>query len=199
MSEQQQLTEGQKRVRLDFNPAGLKRVHSLKTILADGIDYLERAKNAILKNKGEASADEVGFVLREIATAQTSIQQASQMGVGALTTGLSFKALGDTKVNDAPDPIHSGPATKKPVTIDIITFDDFIQYGKENAGSTNSEGYPLSFSYKGHAISHETNTSYVIPTKEGSLMFTPDDVLITGVQGEIYPCKRDIFRATYTQ
>lgn len=198
MSEQQQLTEGQKRVRLDFNPAGLKRVVTFKTIMADGIDYLERAKNAILKNKGEASNEEVGFILREIATAQTSIQQASTMGVGALTTKLSFDALGNTQTNEEL-PIHTGLATKKPITIDIITFDDFIQYGKENAGNINDEGYPLSFSYKGHAITHETNTSYVIPTKEGLLMFTPHDVLITGVQGEIYPCKKDIFKQTYTQ
>lgn len=26
---------------------------------------------------------------------------------------------------------------------------------------------------------------------------TPDDMLITGIQGEIYPCKKDIFEATY--
>jgi hypothetical protein len=25
----------------------------------------------------------------------------------------------------------------------------------------------------------------------------PDDYLICGVQGELYPCKPDIFRATY--
>ena len=197
MSEQKQLTEGQKRVRLDFNPAGLKRVVTFKTIMADGIDYLERAKTAILKNKGETTNEEVGFVLREIATAQTSIQQASTMGVGALTTKLSFDALGDTKVNEDL-PIHSGEATKKPVTIEIITFDDFVEYGKKNAG-TLVNGQPLSFTYKGYPITQENESAYVIPTKEGHLMFTPDDVLITGVQGEIYPCKRDIFRATYTQ
>jgi hypothetical protein len=26
---------------------------------------------------------------------------------------------------------------------------------------------------------------------------TPNDMLITGVKGEIYPCKKDIFEATY--
>jgi hypothetical protein len=166
--------------------------------MADGIDYLERAKNAILKNKGEATSDEVGFVLREIATAQTSIQQASTMGIGALTTPLSFSALGNTQINDEME-INTGEYTKKPVSISIITFEDFVEYGKTAAGSLNSEGFPLSFTYQGHAISHETNTSYVIPTYEGTLLFTPDDVLITGVQGEIYPCKKDIFRATYTQ
>ena len=29
------------------------------------------------------------------------------------------------------------------------------------------------------------------------MRMTPNDMLITGVQGEIYPCKKDIFEATY--
>lgn len=29
------------------------------------------------------------------------------------------------------------------------------------------------------------------------MLFTPEDVLITGVKGEIYPCKIDIFNSTY--
>jgi len=31
------------------------------------------------------------------------------------------------------------------------------------------------------------------------MKFTPEDVLITGIKGEIYPCKIDIFRATYSE
>lgn len=29
------------------------------------------------------------------------------------------------------------------------------------------------------------------------MKFTKDDMLITGVNGEIYPCKIDIFKKTY--
>jgi hypothetical protein len=36
-----------------------------------------------------------------------------------------------------------------------------------------------------------------IETLEGSMKVTPGDFIIRGVQGEIYPCKPDIFRATY--
>ena len=37
-----------------------------------------------------------------------------------------------------------------------------------------------------------------VVTREGTLFAYPDrDVIIRGVQGEIYPCKRDIFDATY--
>lgn len=36
-----------------------------------------------------------------------------------------------------------------------------------------------------------------VNTLEGQMIGQPDDMLIRGVQGEMYPCKRDIFRATY--
>lgn len=36
-----------------------------------------------------------------------------------------------------------------------------------------------------------------IPTLEGSLWAAPDDMVIRGVNGEFYPCKPDIFAATY--
>ena len=37
----------------------------------------------------------------------------------------------------------------------------------------------------------------VIGTKEGVYRVTWDDYIIQGVQGELYPCKPDIFGATY--
>ena len=36
-----------------------------------------------------------------------------------------------------------------------------------------------------------------ISTREGVMVATPGDWIITGVQGEKYPCKPDIFAATY--
>jgi hypothetical protein len=36
-----------------------------------------------------------------------------------------------------------------------------------------------------------------IDTKEGGHIVCPEDWIITGVQGEHYPCKPDIFAATY--
>ena len=35
------------------------------------------------------------------------------------------------------------------------------------------------------------------PTLEGGHIVTPGDWIITGVKGEHYPCKPDIFEATY--
>jgi len=85
---------------------------------------------------------------------------------------------------------------KKPVIIEAITFDEFIAYGKANTDNI-VEGMPWSFEYNGHPVTHETDTLYLIPTLEGVHNFTPEDMLITGVKGEIYPCKKDIFEATY--
>ena len=36
-----------------------------------------------------------------------------------------------------------------------------------------------------------------IETREGVMMAQPGDFIITGVKGERYPCKPDIFHATY--
>jgi len=37
----------------------------------------------------------------------------------------------------------------------------------------------------------------VIRTAEGNMIAAPGDWIIRGVKGEIYPCKPDIFEATY--
>lgn len=42
-----------------------------------------------------------------------------------------------------------------------------------------------------------TRANPLIPTLEGSMMCKPGDWIIRGVKGEFYPCKPDIFEATY--
>ena len=39
--------------------------------------------------------------------------------------------------------------------------------------------------------------SIVVPTLEGNMKAMPGDFIIRGVKGEFYPCKPDIFLATY--
>ena len=86
---------------------------------------------------------------------------------------------------------------KKPVIIEAITFDDLVERGKAS-GANLVNGMPWSFEYEGQPITHETDDCYLIPTLEGTMRFERGDMLITGVKGEIYPCKSDIFEATYT-
>ena len=85
---------------------------------------------------------------------------------------------------------------KKPVVIDAITFDELVEHGKA-AGGNMVNGMPWSFEYRGQPITHENDDCYLVLTLEGSMRFQRGDMLITGVQGEIYPCKREIFEATY--
>jgi len=90
-----------------------------------------------------------------------------------------------------------GKFTKKPVEIEAITFDEFIEYGKAHSEGSIINGMPWCFHYKGHPVTHENDDCYLIPTLEGIMKFNRGDMLITGVKGEIYPCKLDIFKVTY--
>lgn len=101
---------------------------------------------------------------------------------------------------------------KKPVIIDAITFDEFVEYGKAHPDIPANvvRGMPWSFKFVvefndsnrhpitiRHPITHENDNCYLIPTLEGTMKFNRGDMLITGVKGEIYPIKPDIFEATY--
>ena len=44
---------------------------------------------------------------------------------------------------------------------------------------------------------YQTDKEMVIDTLEGRMHASPGDWIITGVHGEQYPCKDDIFRKTY--
>lgn len=44
-----------------------------------------------------------------------------------------------------------------------------------------------------------TPVGICIDTLEGTMRATPGDWIIRGVQDEFYPCKNDVFRATYEE
>lgn len=85
---------------------------------------------------------------------------------------------------------------KKPLVIEAITFNELVEYGRSSGGNVVN-GMPWSFTYCGQPITHESDDCYLIPTLEGTMRFERGDMLITGVKGEVYPCKMDIFLATY--
>lgn len=85
---------------------------------------------------------------------------------------------------------------KKPVIVEYITFEQLVEHGRATGGNIVN-GMPWSFDYKGHPITHENDDCYLIPTQEGTMQLRRGDLLITGVKGEIYPCKPDIFAETY--
>lgn len=46
-------------------------------------------------------------------------------------------------------------------------------------------------------LAEQTNKKVVINTLEGDMIANPGDWIITGIKGERYPCKPDIFQRTY--
>ena len=48
-----------------------------------------------------------------------------------------------------------------------------------------------------HPSGGGSTTTLAIHTLEGDMLAQPGDWIIRGVQGEFYPCKPDIFEATY--
>lgn len=81
---------------------------------------------------------------------------------------------------------------KKPVVIEAVEFDGTKDSANKvlawigcNGGSARRTSDPTPF----YAIA--------IETLEGTMTAAPGDFIIRGVQGEFYPCKPDIFAATY--
>jgi hypothetical protein len=84
---------------------------------------------------------------------------------------------------------------KKPVEIEAMQYDGSAEVGQAIARWGNEDdpvgGVPISF------ITPDGHGSLCIETLEGTMMASPGDWIIRGVKGELYPCKPDIFEATY--
>ena len=66
---------------------------------------------------------------------------------------------------------------------DLLGEKFFASGGRGNEGVRDAEGRP--------------RISLLIPTLEGTMQADENDWIIRGVKGELYPCKPDIFAATY--
>ena len=71
---------------------------------------------------------------------------------------------------------------KKPIVIEAEPFDKSV--------------LPLPFSDRGDPCCLGPDGWY-IATLEGNHVLTDGDMVIRGIKGEFYPCKPDIFEATY--
>ena len=80
---------------------------------------------------------------------------------------------------------------KKPVVIDAE------QFKMDDAGVADfAAGHPVLFME--YEVQHDGGGYFLnIPTLEGTHRANEGDWIITGVKGERYPCKPDIFEATY--
>lgn len=83
-------------------------------------------------------------------------------------------------------------ASKKPVTVDYYPVEigngnELIRFIEENGDIPN---HVLQVTYEGIKVKTLEGTSYDL---------TENDMLIRGVNGEYYPCKKDIFEKTYNK
>jgi hypothetical protein len=84
---------------------------------------------------------------------------------------------------------------KKPVVIEALEFDGTVASAdsiREWARKPDGMSAEAGRSTKGETCFHLR-----IETLEGTMSVSPGDWVILGVKGEFYPCKPDIFAATY--
>jgi hypothetical protein len=79
--------------------------------------------------------------------------------------------------------IQPGRYRKKPVTIDAIQY-------------VGAKSYISVCEFVGRALTIYGD-QIIIPTLEGDMKASRGDWIIKGVNGEFYPCKPDVFEATY--
>lgn len=75
---------------------------------------------------------------------------------------------------------------KKPVEIEAM------QFTEDNAAAVNAFIGEAGYAYSGPECCR-------IQTLEGTMYASPGDWIIKGVKGEFYPCKPDVFEATYEE
>ncbi len=79
---------------------------------------------------------------------------------------------------------------KKPVVIEAVHFDGSRESLAEVMAFTKGMGT------REVGVDPESG-GFTINTLEGTMLASPGDWVIKGVKGEFYPCKPDIFEATY--
>ena len=86
---------------------------------------------------------------------------------------------------------------KKPVVIDAVQFTESVR----DAFLFDRYPLPKSVHYQSSEIDKDQRKAYkacfYIDTLEGRMEVSTGNWIITGVKGESYPCKPDIFELTY--
>lgn len=85
---------------------------------------------------------------------------------------------------------------KKPVVIDAVQFHGFQPDERVERGAVV---VPLGVGPGVCECGAGLEAHGAVKTLEGRMKACPGDWIITGIKGEHYPCKPDIFAATYDQ
>jgi len=84
---------------------------------------------------------------------------------------------------------------KKPVVIEAMEF----VTNNEPGDVTMNKIVSWVNDNQGIIICHHDGTDIFINTLEGVMVASCGDFIIKGIKGEFYPCKPDIFKATYDE
>lgn len=84
---------------------------------------------------------------------------------------------------------------KKPVVVDAFHYVDSESLGP--ARPVPSWLVEAIYDKKIVITSSDTGTAVKVSTEEGDMTVSPGDYIIKGTQGELYPCKPDIFEEIY--
>ena len=80
----------------------------------------------------------------------------------------------------------------------IIFYGGMVYYAVDNEGRLTSLTETKLYRKKPVVIkAYVTQVPMMIETLEGAMRASPGDYIITGVKGEQYPCKPDVFEQTY--
>ncbi len=83
---------------------------------------------------------------------------------------------------------------KKQILIDAVKYKIGLEDGFDNIEIATKSGLDIN----SYISPFNSNKIPYIKTLEGKHYISKDDYIITGVEGERYPCKSNIFHKTYT-
>ena len=87
---------------------------------------------------------------------------------------------------------------KKPVVIEAMLWDTTDCRGMYNFLESTTDSESMSSCGNNFYMDHDkVEGGLIIKTLDGEHMASIGDYIIKGVKGEFYPCKPDIFEATY--
>lgn len=95
-----------------------------------------------------------------------------------------------------------GTYRKRPVEIEAVQF-GLAEYADVPVEAWREDPLPtwLGDALLAGVVRHEFHSEdywyFVVQTLEGLMLGGPDDWIIRGVEGELYPCKASVFAATY--
>ncbi len=84
---------------------------------------------------------------------------------------------------------------KKPVVIEAVRVEEVLEHADAGSARASWPSWILT-AYSNCTIGFESD-AILIRTLEGTMRAERTDWIIKGVKGELYPCKPDIFEATY--